>query len=348
MKFVLKICVVLFVFFSCKEKPTLLNTKSKETPPVNVDIIIASKQIIENKIELNGEVVANESVDIHPEISGKITYLNIPESKFVQEGTILAKINDAELQAQLSKMKIQLELAEINEKRINKLIEINAANQSDLDLAQNQIKSIKADMDYQQSLIAKTIIKAPFNGVVGLRLISLGAYITPQTTITKFQSNKQLKLDFNIPAKYIASVKMGNKVDVLIEGQLTPLKATIHAIEPDVQSNSQNIKIRCLLNGKATIGSFAKIVLNVDKNKTSFFVPSNAIIPEAKFKKLVLVKNNKAIFTNVETGLRTEKGVEITNGIQIGDSIIVVGVLFVRNNAPVKINNIKNIKELVQ
>ena len=348
MKFVLKICVGLFVLYSCKEKPTTLVSKPKENPPVNVDIFIASKQIIENKIELNGEVVANESVEIHPEISGKITYLNIPESKFVEAGTILAKINDAELQAQLSKIKIQLELAEINEKRISKLMEINAANQSDLDLAQNQIKSIKADINYQQSLIAKTIIKAPFNGVVGLRLISLGAYITPQTTIAKFQSNQQLKLDFNIPAKYISSVKIGNKVTVLIEGQLATLKATINAIEPDVQSNSQNIKIRCILNGKAAIGSFAKIILNVDKNKKSFFVPANAIIPEAKYKKLVLIKNNKAVFTNVETGLRTEKGVEITSGIQVGDSIIVVGVLFVRNNAPVKINSIKNLKELVQ
>lgn len=348
MKHIIKYCIIIIPLISCKGKPKEIILKPKETYPVNVDILIVSKHNIENTIEVNGEVVANEAVEIHPEISGKLIYLDIPESKFVSKGTLLAKVNDADLQAQLKKMRVQLELAQINEKRIKKLLEINAANQSDYDIALNQIKSIEADIDFQKSLIDKTLIKAPFDGVVGLRMVSIGGYVTPNSTITKFQSNQHLKLDFNIPVKYINSVNIGNTVDAYFEENKKIIKAKVMAIEPNVQSNSQNIKIRALINDKITIGSFAKVYLTVNKNKQSIFVPANAIIPEAKFKKLILVKNNKAIFTNVETGLRTDKGVEIISGIKTGDSIVVVGVLFVRNNGIVKINSIKNLNELIQ
>lgn len=340
--------ILMLGLFACKEK-TKPTDKFNANAPVSVDIAIAASQVIDKVIEVNGSVVASEFVDIRPETNGRITYLQIPEGKMVAAGTVLAKLNDADLQAQMQKIKVQLALATITEQRNYKLIQAKGINQSDYDISLQQVNSLKADMAYTQSLIDKTVIKAPFTGQIGLRQVSLGANINTASTIVTLQKVDQLKVDFTLPEIYQNYIKVGKKVTVeSIANPGVKMSATIAAIEPQIIATSRNIKVRANLQGKLIPGAYTKVFLGENQQNSSILVPSNIIIPDSKVKQLVVVKNGKAKFINVETGYRTAAGVEITSGVKVGDSLIVAGMLFVRDGSDLKIGKTLPLVDIIK
>ncbi len=311
--------------------------------------MIAGSSTISNAIEVNGSVVAYESADLHPEISGRLTYLNIPEGNRVSQGAVLAKINDADLLATLSRSRVQLDLARKTEERLRKLLSIGGLNQADYDVAFNQVNTLKADMVYTQAQIDKTTVKAPFSGVLGLRMVSPGSYVTPQTTLATLQQTDRAKIDFTIPEIYAHLIHKGTYVVVQPNQTLAKGRAMIVATEPLINTTSRNLKVRALYQGGTlNPGSFVKVSMNGGGSTNSVMVPTNAIIPDAKAKKLVVVKNGKGVFVDIETGLRTTGTAEITKGISPGDSIVVTGVLFVRPNAPVKVRSVKKLEDISQ
>lgn len=347
MKYIIFSIYICLFLFSCKNKKE--TSKQNTNAPTIVDVIIANNQSITNTIEANGTVIAKEYVELHPEISGRITYLRIPEGSHVTIGTVLARINDADLQAQLKKAKVQLALANKTEERSKKLIDINGINQADYDIALNQVNSIKADINILRAEIDKTIIRAPFTGTIGLRQVSPGAYVTPQTIIATLQQTNRIKIDFTLPENYSNSIRKGSTVLVETDADKTIRhNAVVVAIEPQINTSTRNIKVRAILaNGDVNPGAFVKVYINNGTN-AGVIVPANAIIPDAKAKKLVVIKKGKASFVNIETGIRQAGAVQITSGINIGDTIAVTGVLFARPNAPVKIRSIKKLEETIQ
>ena len=253
--------ILILGLVACKEK-TKPTDKFNANAPISVDIAIASTQVIDKVIEVNGSVVASEFVDIRPETNGRIVFLQIPEGKMVAAGTVLAKLNDADLQAQMQKIKVQLALATITEQRNYKLLQAKGINQSDYDISLQQVNSLKADMAYTQSLIDKTVIKAPFAGQMGLKQVSLGAYISTATTIVTLQKVDQLKVDFTLPELYQNYIKVGKKVTVeSIANPGVKMTATIAAIEPQIIATSRNIKVRANLQGKLLQGAYTKVFL---------------------------------------------------------------------------------------
>jgi membrane fusion protein (multidrug efflux system) len=338
--------LVNFTLFSCSSKKSE-NEKQGPPPPQIVDVIIADYQSIENRIEVNGLVLANESVEIHPEVSGRLISLNMPDGAMVQQGTILAKINDADLQAQLLKSNTQLSLAIKNEERLNKLLQINGVNQADYDVAINAVNNIKADIEIVKAQIDKTIIKAPFTGKLGLRMVSPGAYVTPQFVMATLQQTNLLKIDFAVPEMYSSLIQIGKTVKV-IDDNNKDFVATITAEESQVNAATGNIKVRAILQqGSLKPGGFVKIQLDAGNGKKSIMVPTNAIIPDANSKKIIVVKDGKGDMVKIKTGLRNAYGVEVTDGLNPGDSIVVTGVLFVKSGKPVKVRSVKNLQELI-
>src|SRR5258708_33815210 len=227
---------------SCKEKADAAGTKGKSQAgqPTIVDVIVAVPRSIENVIEANGSVVASEYVELHPETSGRIVYLNVPEGAHVTKGTIIARINDADLQATLAKSKAQLELYEKTEQRLHKLLDINGVNEADYDLAVNNVNSTKADIDYTQAQLDKTIIRAPFDGVVGLRQVSPGAYVTPANIIATVQQLDKTKVDFTLPEQYSSVVRKGSLVDVQLDSRTNSRrKGLVVATEPQINQSSR-------------------------------------------------------------------------------------------------------------
>lgn len=328
-------------FLACKSKKTAPKSNTPP-PPVSVDVVIATPQSLSNTVEANGSVVANETLQIHPEVSGRLTYLNVPDGARISAGTILARINDADLQAQLNKSKVQLSLAVTTEQRLKKLLQINGINQADYDIALNAVNNIKADIDILKAQIDKTVVKAPFSGVLGLRMTSPGAYITPQTTLATLQQTDHVKIDFAVPELYAGIIRKGAIVTVLTNDNNAKRTASIIAAEPDINTSTRNLKVRAILNGApVNPGTFVKVLIDAGGNSSSIIVPANAIIPDATSKKLIVIKAGKGTFVNVETGQRTATGVEIVSGISAGDTVVVTGVLFVKPNAVVKIKSVK-------
>jgi membrane fusion protein (multidrug efflux system) len=337
------------VLQACKEKADAAKTpRSQGNQPVIVDVIIASSRSVENTVEANGTVVANEYVELHPEISGRITYLNVPEGTQVEKGTVIARINDADLQATLEKAKVLLDLYQKTLERDQKLLDIQGINQADYDLALNNVNSTKADIAYTQAQIDKTIIRAPFSGIVGLRQVSPGAYVTPANIIATVQQLDRIKVDFTLPEQYAAVIRKGSLVDVEVDAaSKVHRKGLIIATEPQINQTSRNLKVRAILQeGKGHPGAFVKVYVDAGADKQAVMVPTNCIIPEDKNNQLILVKGGKAQFVNVQTGVREANNVEITKGVSPGDTVVVTGVLFARPRSPLQVRSVKNLEKM--
>lgn len=344
-------CSLIFISFTwlaCAGK-TAEKNKPNVTPPTLVDVMVATARPISNVIEANGTVVANESVELRPEVPGRLTYLNVPEGKYVSKGTVLARINSADLVAQMQKSKVQLDLAEANEKRLRQLLDVQGINQADYDAVLNQVNSLKADIAYTQTLIDKTVIRAPFSGTIGLKQVSPGAYVSSANVIATIQQLGKAKIDFTLPEQYSELIKIGGVVDVKVDqANDSTQKATVIAMEPQANTQTRNIMVRALLaKGTANPGAFVKVYIGASGNdKQAIMVPTNTIIPDDRNSQLIVVKKGKASFVNVKTGLREADNIEITDGINAGDTIVVTGVLFARPNATLKIRSVKTLEQL--
>jgi membrane fusion protein (multidrug efflux system) len=330
------------LLLSCKSKPKEQVTSEK--PAIMVEVVIAGSEDVSSNLEVNGSVLANEMVELRPEVSGRLVYLNLPDGANIKEGTLLARVNDADLQAQMEQQKTQLELANKTMKRLSDLLKVNGVNQADFDAALSQVNTIQANIKVINAQIDKTVIKAPFSGELGIRVVSPGAYVTPQTLLGSLHQIDKVKIDFTVPETFSSIVMKGNLVKIQTDGYDGTLDATITAIEPQINTVSRNIKVRAMLTkGIIAPGAFVKVFLG--QTRKGIMVPSNAIIPDALSNQVVVVRKNKAVFTNVETGLRNANLVELTGGVNPGDSIIVSGMLFVRPNASIKVKRVRSIQE---
>jgi membrane fusion protein (multidrug efflux system) len=319
----------------------------QKRPPVLVDVLIADNINLPNTIELNGNVLPQEMIEIRPEVSGRITQLMMNDGASVAAGGLLARINNAELQAQQQQLQVQFDMAVKTEQRLKKLLEINGVNQADYDQALNQVNLITANKNILQAQLDKTEIRAPFSGVLGLRQISNGAYVTPNTILTTLQSRDQMKIDFLVPESYLSLLKLNQKINVSSPHFAEIFSATIIAFESNINNSTNNAKVRAKLHSnKLKAGSFVKI--NLDKSEKGIVVPTNAIIPDALSNQVVVVRNGKGMFQNVKTGIRNANVVQITEGIKQGDSIVIGGVLFVRPNAELKIKQVKSSQDFIE
>ena len=315
-------------------------------PPTIVDVIVAAPRSVDASLEVNGELVADEFVELHPEVSGRLVYLNVPEGATVAQGTVIARINDADLQAQIHKTNVQLDLARQTEGRLKKLLDINGLNQADYDAALGQVRALEADLAYTQALIDKTVIKAPFAGRLGLRNVSPGAYVTPATAIVSLQQTTHCKLDFSVPETYGDAFRPGDTVHFTTDMTLGERqKAVVMAVEPQMDRNTRNIKVRAaIVGGLGRAGAFAKVQVRESNAEQTILVPTNAVIPDAMSKKVVTVKGGKAVFVVVETGDRLDRLIAIKSGLVPGDTVVVNGVLFTRPNAPVQVREVKQLE----
>jgi len=341
-----KLGVIILLVFSvaCSQKAD--SSKPKTAPLTSVDVLIAATKPMSNTLEVNGTVIANEYVELHPEASGRLTYLFVPEGKRIQKGTLIAKINNADLQAQVDKSKIALDLAMKTEQRDKQLLAVNGINQSDYDAALNVVNGFKADIEYNQALLDKTILKAPFDGYIGLRQVSVGAYVSPTTLIATLLQLDRIKIDFVVPEDYSSVLKVGATVEVEMDETGKMRKAQIIAIEPQVNLATRNMTVRAILeNNDANPGSFVKVLVKSGLNKKAIMIPTNALIPDDKNNQVVLVKNGQANFVNVTTGIRLSNNVEVTAGIKEGDTVVVTGVLFARPKSPLQVRNTRTLEE---
>ena len=313
--------------------------------PMSVEGYIINTSTVSESIEVPGSVLPFESTELHPEVSGRVVSLNINEGSFVRKGTQLAKLFDGDLQAQLKKLQVQLSISERTVQRLGELLKIQGVSQQEYDLSTLEANNIRADIDIIRTNIARTVIRAPFSGRIGLKNISVGAYVTPQSIIATIQQVDQLKLEFTVPEKYTSRIKVGQTVSFNVEGSSKNLLAKVMATEGSVVQENRSLQIRAVVLGKdpkLLPGVFAKVQLDFGKDENAILVPTQAVIPGARNKQVIVYKNGKANFTVITTGVRDSAMVQVTNGINIGDTIVTTGLLAVKPNAPIKISRIRN------
>ncbi len=315
-----------------------------------VSAIVVQPRNVNSTVQASGTLLANDEVELKPEISGRITVLNINEGSFVQKGTLLLKLNDADLQAQLRKLKLQKETSTSSEERLKKLLAINGVGQQDYDVALTQLNNIVSDIQLLEAQIEKTEIRAPFSGKIGLRNVSAGAYVQQGVTVTTLVSTDRLKVDFFIPERYSSVIAIGTTLEVEVEGFKEKFAAKVIATEPKIELSSRSVKVRASIistQSKLYPGAFAKVNLNV-KSEAALMVPTNIVIPEARGKKLMRYNNGKVEPVMVETGLRTKDEVQVLTGIKAGDTIISTSIMFLKPDAEVKLLGVGGGKPSVQ
>ncbi|OGX91229.1 efflux RND transporter periplasmic adaptor subunit [Hymenobacter coccineus] len=243
-------CGTLALLAACSSKADEKGGKDgkKNNGPALVDVLVARPSAITDSIEANGAVVANDFVELHPEVSGRLTFLQVNEGRRVSKGSIIARINDADLQATLLKTRALLQVSRLSQTRLQTLLKVQGVNQADYDLAVSQVRSNEADAAYTQAMLAKTVIRAPFTGVLGLRQVSPGAYVTPATIIATLQADTKLKVDFTLPEANGGVVHPGAVVTVQLAGN-PPRRypATVVAQESQLNQTTRNLTVRALL-----------------------------------------------------------------------------------------------------
>jgi membrane fusion protein (multidrug efflux system) len=337
------------VLISCGEKKNSTTTTTTGAGPggqqqtLQVDAMIAATSPLDADIEVPGTILPNETTEIHPEVSGRVVQLNVREGSFVGKGALLAKLYDGDLQAQLNKLQVQLKIAEQTEDRQAQLLKIQGISQQEYDLL--QVSNLKADIDIVREAVRKTEIRAPFNGKLGLKNISQGAFVTSATIITTISQVSQLKLQFNVPEKYGSQLKNGQAVTFTIDGSTKTFLANVMAAEVEMDENTRSLAIRALVKNSdpALIpGVFAKVKIVLGKSEDAIMIPTIVVQPLGRKKLVYLYRGGKSVPADITTGVRDSSNVQVLTGIKVGDTVITTGLLFLRPNADVKL------KKLVQ
>lgn len=315
--------------------------------PMAVSGMVAAPEDFNNILSLSGSIEANEQIEIRTEVSGIAEKIYFSEGARVAKGEVLVKINDIELRAQAGEVRTRQNLAAENERRAKLLLQKEAISQEEYDIASADLKTAQAQTQLINAQIAKTSIRAPFSGVVGLRNISPGTYVTPETLIASLVNSSQIKITFSIPEKYASQMKGGSKIAFTVAGADEKFDAKVYALEPAVEVATRTLKVRALAenpNGKLIPGTFANVELPLEKIEDAYIIPTQAIVPVQGGKKVFVARNGKADEVMVETSTRTDKDIVVLSGLKAGDTVLTTGVLTLKKDTPVKVTVIKKAK----
>ena len=256
---------------------------------------------------------------------------------------MLAKLFDEDLQAQLRKLQVQLQIAIKTVERQRELLQIQGISQQDFDLSALAVDNLKADIQTTRIAISKTEIRAPYEGEIGLRAVSPGAYLSPNDIITTLRDVSKLKLEFSVPEKYAKSITKGYDITFRVDGGQLDHHAVVMATEGNIEPTTRTLKVRAIVQEKhaeLVPGVFAKVNLRLGKTSSAIMLPSQAIIPEARNKRVIVMKKDSAAFRIVETGIRDSSYVQIVKGLQPGDTVITTGLMAIRPGSKLKISKL--------
>ncbi|NOT75072.1 MAG: efflux RND transporter periplasmic adaptor subunit [Cyclobacteriaceae bacterium] len=318
----------------------------RNSGPISVEGFIVNQSTVSEDVEVPGTLLPAEETQIRAEVSGRIIQLNLPEGTIVPKGFLLVKLFDQDLQAQLKKLQVQLEIAVKTVERQRELLTINGISQQDFDLSALNVDNLKADIQTIRISISKTEIRAPYEGQIGLRSVSLGAYLSPTDIITSLRDIKQLKLEFSVPEKYAQNIAKGYTVKFTVDGGKKEHRAIVLATEGNVEQNTRTLKIRAIVSEKdneLVPGVFAKVNLQLGEDSVALMIPTQSIIPQARNKQVIVFKKDSARFTVVETGIRDSAYIQVLKGLRAGDTVVTTGLMAIRPNVKLKVTKVKRL-----
>ena len=301
--------------------------------PQRVSACLAKTEELPLNQEFSGNLLAWNEVDIVPEMAGRIVKLNLREGSQVQEGELLLGLFDEDLKAQEQKLRLQEEIAARNLERSKELLKSGSGTRQESDNAENQLNNIRADLRILQASLKKTTLRAPFSGRLGLCNVSPGAFVSPGTVLARLRDTRKLKLEFSVPEAYASGFRMGDAISFSCGMPEDTFSARIYAGDPGLEASTRTLSLRAEVNNSGNRllpGTFARVWPSGRKIPNALMIPTQAIIPDNRGKKVIVCRKGKAVFCPVETGLRTMDKIQIRNGIQAGDTVLISGLMFVK------------------
>lgn len=322
------------------DKVVAADNKSKKV--LNINATIVKPQVLTEDIPIIGSLIPDEEVDLSFETSGKIIEINFEEGSTVKKGQLLAKVNDRPLQAQLQRLVSQLKLAEDRVFRQDALLKRDAVSKEAYEQVKTELAILNADIESVEAQIEQTELRAPFDGVIGLRQVSVGTYASPTTVVAKLTKISPLKVEFAVSERYARDIKVGTNLTFTLEGSLNKYQAQVYARESSLDLNTHTLTVRALYPNPTGImpGRYAAITLRKHEYQDALAVPSQAIVPEMGKDKVFLYRNGKAEPVEITTGIRTESMVQAVKGLAEGDTVIISGTQQLRTGMAVTIDNI--------
>lgn len=341
--------ILLSTFAACSDKKDDAPKPGARKQTAPYEAVVVKKFPLNRSIQAPGTIQPFEMADLHPEVSNRITGIFFQEGQFVRKGQLLVKLFDADLQAQLQKLNVQLRLSKTANQRQTELLAISGTSKQEAETAELQVSNTNADIALVKVEIGKTEIRAPFDGRMGLRVVSPGAYVTPGDMITSIAAVSQVKVEFDIPELYVTEIPPGKTVSFQLDGNDKKYFAAVQAADNSITSNTRNLKVRAIVkNPDAAVksGAFANVTISVGENTPALMVPTQAVIPQTRGKQIVVVRKGIAVFQDVQTGYRDSANVEIMSGLQDGDTILTSGLLVVKPKQEVKVKIVGNTKQV--
>jgi membrane fusion protein (multidrug efflux system) len=321
-----------------------VGSSSDEAAPMQVNATVLRPGSMAEQIQTTGTLRADESVELTPEASGKVTAIQFEEGARVQEGQLLLQINDAELRAERKRLEHRLELATDRAERQERLLEEGGVSQEEYDATVNEVQVLEAELELVEAQVAKTEVRAPFSGVVGLRSVSEGAYVTPQTQITTLKRLDPIKVDLSVSEKYASRVQRGQPIAFSVRGVERTLTGEVYATDVQVDTETRTLQLRARADnpdGTLRPGMFADVTVSLGTIDDAVVVPSFAVVPTLDGQRVFVAENGTAQPRNVTLGMRTDSTVQVTEGLTLRDTVITSGIQEMRAGLPIRIETLE-------
>jgi membrane fusion protein (multidrug efflux system) len=283
--------------------------------------------------------VPNESVTIVSESSRRVEAVHFREGALVRKGDLLFELDDDDLQAELARLEGRRSLAASTEARLRDLIGQGLVSQQEYDRAGSELRAIDGEIAAVKVSLARTRIRAPFSGHVGLRHASEGAYVTPQMTLTTLQDVSRLKLDFTLPERYADAVRPGLEFRFRVEGLGETFPGRLAATEPSIDPATRSLVVRGVApnpGGRLTPGASASVEVDLGTNQ-GILVPARALVPSIKGHSVFVLKDGRAEEREVTIGRRDAESVHVVAGLKPGETVLTSNLLRLRPGAPVRL-----------
>ncbi|WP_103020977.1 efflux RND transporter periplasmic adaptor subunit [Salinibacter altiplanensis] len=308
--------------------------------PLRVEATTLRPGTVTEQTRTTGTLRADESVELTAESDGKITAIRFAEGDRVEEGALLVQINDAELRAEKQRLEHRLSLATDRAERQKRLLAEGGVSQEEYDATVNKVEVLRSELDLVEARIEKTRVRAPFDGVVGLREVSEGAYVSPQTTIATLQRTDPIKLDFSVSEQYAARVQPGQSITFGVRGLERRLTGTVYASNTTVNADTRTLQMRARApnpDGALRPGMFADVTVPLGEVTDAIIVPSFAVVPTLDGQRVFVAENGAAQPRNVTLGVRTDSTVQVTDGLSLRDTVITSGIQSLRAGLPIRL-----------
>jgi len=319
--------------------PVLAFAQAGGPPFIPVNMMKVSATPVSNTVNAVGALIAEDSVVLRPEIDGRIVKLLFQEGQPVKKGAILVVLDSAEPRARLAAAQADLKLAQSRYKRSEELVAQNFISKQALDEARANLDILRARRQQEQVALDKTMIRAPFAALAGLRQVSPGAYVNKGDDIVRLDALGNLKLEVPVPETTLPLVRIGLPITLTVDalpGQT--FSGKVHAIDPVVDPVSRNVRVRARIAnpaGNLKPGMFARATADLGGKTSAILLPEQVIVPRPDGNYVFLAVNGKAELRKVTLGKRDPGRVEIVSGVQAGDTVVLDGQIKLRPGVPV-------------